>query len=512
MKEELLERRIELILNHHVSLFEAFVGLTEEFKKYHDEYNQWLTERITNAFNKRQFIDEFLDIGIDWVTLHYKTRHIPDGWSLRGEWVQAGLPLKDYMRRYEKKLKVYTGDQSPYISYFSRKISKSETPLQILFHEDNENELPEGWLCVRKKMVDYIVSITNDVSSQGDFSPEEIGKCMKIDHDIVESIRKEFSLFSSDQQISTVKALGMLRNACRVTLLALKQEDSEIKFPRVIVFAPVYTEGDNVIGGITFVGFKIIEGVDSKILKTLPETLLSSLRVREEGLRESEISYLSELNRARSDFIQRIAHSFQNPVDRLLVSVDELADSANRIKEAIKDLSTAAGDIMLAFSSRNVEDVLVVKKSLFPIAEFLKNLKLRNQKVFEAKGIQLEISAVPENWNLSADKTALWQAMNNLLDNARTFARQKVQIIVEKADSPARYLFHIIDDGPGIDPAIRGDLFKPGISGKKATNNKKSIHGFGLYISFRVVKKHGGELYINDDYTGGAEFIIELPG
>jgi signal transduction histidine kinase len=543
--------KIELLTEYPSLLSNLFTNLSTEFKAQHDNYCEWLMETITKIFKfhpgaqkaqesdgpeviKLKLLDQLVDMGIDWLTMHYKTRHPIEGWSKYGEWVQEGAPIqydeacqenqkphedqkgRSPLGKYSHILKVYAGTRSPYISYFSQKVVKKGEPVRILLQKDGADSV-EDWLCVNESLVNYIITETDEKTEEGDFTEDEVIKCKESaaksgEKEVIENIRNTFSELADKEDISDAEALGMFRNSCRVTLLALKQNDKEITLPRVVVLVPFYVE-ENVIGGIAFVGSKKVSILDTKILKYLADTLLSNIRLREEGLREVEISYAEELNRARADFVQRVTHSIQNPLESLQISVDKFADSLEIIKQSVGDLRSTSGELLLAFSSKKVEDILRVNKVVFNLSEFFKTLVFRNQGIFEARGVTLEVFPISPDWNISADKTAFWQVMSNLLDNARIYAREKVRVYVERIASPdIRYVFHIIDDGPGIDPSIREDLFKPGVSTKNKTGHEKKVHGFGLYLSSQVVKKHGGTISLNKNVDKGTEFIIEIPG
>ena len=538
-------QKIELLTDYPGLLSDVFAGLSNEFKKQHDDYCEWLIKIITKIFKshpdaqkaqesdrpeviKLKLLDQLVIMGIDWLTVHYKTRHPVEGWSKYGEWVQEGVPIQiaeacqedqkgvSPLGKYSDKLKVYPGTRSPYISYFSQKVVRKGEPVRILLQKDGAESL-EDWLCVNESLVNSIIEATDEEKEQEDFTEKEVFECKGIaaksgEEEVIENIRCKFSELADKEDITEAEALGMFRNSCRVTLLALKQNDKEITLPRVVVLVPFYVE-ENVIGGIAFVGSKGISILDTKILKYLADTLLSNIRLREEGLREVEVAYAEELNRARADFVQRVTHSIQNPLESLQVSVDSFADSLGIIKQSIGDLRNTSGELLLAFSSKKVEDILRVNKVVFNLSEFFKTLVFRNQGIFEARGVTLEVFPISQDWYISADKTAFWQVMSNLLDNARIYAREKVRVYVEQITSPdIHYVFHIIDDGAGIDPSIREDLFKPGVSTKNKTGHEKKVHGFGLYLSSQVVKKHGGTISLNKNVDKGTEFIIKIPG
>jgi signal transduction histidine kinase len=61
------------------------------------------------------------------------------------------------------------------------------------------------------------------------------------------------------------------------------------------------------------------------------------------------------------------------------------------------------------------------------------------------------------------------------------------------------------DDGQGLVPSIRAELFKPFVTSKKGGT------GLGLAIARKVVREHGGEIGVADSALGGACFWFRLP-
>ena len=61
------------------------------------------------------------------------------------------------------------------------------------------------------------------------------------------------------------------------------------------------------------------------------------------------------------------------------------------------------------------------------------------------------------------------------------------------------------DSGPGIKANKKTRLFEPYFS------TKKSGTGLGLTIVNSIINSHGGSIAIDENHSGGACFIIELP-
>jgi signal transduction histidine kinase len=98
-------------------------------------------------------------------------------------------------------------------------------------------------------------------------------------------------------------------------------------------------------------------------------------------------------------------------------------------------------------------------------------------------------------------------ALENLVKNALdALAGTGGTITVEaEATGERRVEIRVIDDGPGVAPAVRTTLFDPGIS------TKEGGWGVGLSLSRRIVEDvHGGRLRL-DPTERGARFVLALP-
>ncbi len=107
------------------------------------------------------------------------------------------------------------------------------------------------------------------------------------------------------------------------------------------------------------------------------------------------------------------------------------------------------------------------------------------------------------------DPDLLRRALINLLDNARRHAGRggQVRLTAERHGDALR--FRIADSGPGIDPALRGALFEPFVSGRPDGT------GLGLAIARELATAHGGTLRLacpGGEAPGqGAVFELEVP-
>ncbi len=103
---------------------------------------------------------------------------------------------------------------------------------------------------------------------------------------------------------------------------------------------------------------------------------------------------------------------------------------------------------------------------------------------------------------------AFKRCLFNLISNALAHA-QNVQI---DAQRDQRFLtVHIDDDGPGIPPDRREDVFRPFFRLDAARNQDTGGTGLGLAIALDIARSHGGDITLGDSPLGGLRATVRVP-
>lgn len=107
-----------------------------------------------------------------------------------------------------------------------------------------------------------------------------------------------------------------------------------------------------------------------------------------------------------------------------------------------------------------------------------------------------------------ADRDQLVQIVFNLVHNAIQAQPDGGRIAVELAAGEERSLrLEVRDAGPGVDPEMRGRVFDPFVTTKKAEGGT----GLGLAIVDGMVRELGGRVEVDDAPEGGACFRVVIP-
>ena len=103
---------------------------------------------------------------------------------------------------------------------------------------------------------------------------------------------------------------------------------------------------------------------------------------------------------------------------------------------------------------------------------------------------------------------AFKRCLANLVSNAARFAPS----IAITGHSDHRYLTVTVDDdGPGIPPELREEVFKPFLRLDDARNQDEGGTGLGLAIARDIARSHGGDIMLGDSPLGGLRATVRVP-
>lgn len=117
---------------------------------------------------------------------------------------------------------------------------------------------------------------------------------------------------------------------------------------------------------------------------------------------------------------------------------------------------------------------------------------------------------------VTGDDARLRQVLANLLANARIHTPEGTSVVIrvgtvpEADGAPASARITISDDGPGIDPDVRANLFERFVRGDASRSRRAGSTGLGLAIVRAVVEAHRGTVDVQSE-PGDTVFTVELP-
>jgi len=232
------------------------------------------------------------------------------------------------------------------------------------------------------------------------------------------------------------------------------------------------------------------------------------LRLREAAIRTATAERLSAVGMLTMGF----AHEVRNPLNGLLNAVEPLRYVLQELEAGSPD-----GEVLLDLMRDCGKRVQKLAESLLGFARpaptgervdlaacLESTVQVVGWRVQPKVKLVQDLAARP---TLTGDEAALNQVWLNLLDNALRAVGSEGTITVALREVGDEVEVQIRDTGPGIDPAVKANLFQPFFSTRPAGEGT----GLGLALSRRIVLAHGGQISAESAPGQGAAFTVRLP-
>jgi two-component system osmolarity sensor histidine kinase EnvZ len=122
--------------------------------------------------------------------------------------------------------------------------------------------------------------------------------------------------------------------------------------------------------------------------------------------------------------------------------------------------------------------------------------------------IELRIRQPSSDLVLPLKRQAFKRAITNLVTNATRYG----DYVVIRASTDKQWLrIDVDDDGPGIPPAERDNVFRPFYRLGNGRNQDTGNTGLGLAIARDIARSHGGDISLSESSMGGLRATVRVP-
>jgi PAS domain S-box-containing protein len=220
-----------------------------------------------------------------------------------------------------------------------------------------------------------------------------------------------------------------------------------------------------------------------------------------------------------------IAHEINTPMAYVRSNLRVLHEDWSRLREEIrKEPEGEAAAALLAGAEELIDDSLEGVERTIAIARDMREFAHSAGAAREPVDLNHELEAcvrlastqrpsvhIGESYAelppLSASAGQLRQVFLNLIVNALHAVAQDGSVSVSSALEGDAAVVRVRDDGCGIPAEIQHRLFEPFFTTKPADRGT----GLGLYISYEIVRAHGGEIRVDSAPGAGSTFEVRLP-
>ncbi|WP_299235121.1 ATP-binding protein [Natronomonas sp.] len=207
-------------------------------------------------------------------------------------------------------------------------------------------------------------------------------------------------------------------------------------------------------------------------------------QTREELIRQNE---------RLEEFVSIVSHDLRAPINNAKTAAslaestgdaahfEQLAAEHDRMEEMIDELLTLAREGETVAETEPVRLAPLVEDCWEPFCCAEDAIRL----------------ALDEDVTVEAERSRLRRLVENLLRNSVEHGASPVTVTVGELDDGG---FYVSDDGPGIAPEDRDDVFEPGVT------SEEDGTGFGLTIVKRIADAHGWDVTVSESDDGGVRF------
>jgi len=231
---------------------------------------------------------------------------------------------------------------------------------------------------------------------------------------------------------------------------------------------------------------------------------------------------LREMDKRKAEFMSMVSHELKTPIMPILgyiqllkkqellgklnreqiEALDEIYSATIRLQKLIQDVLTA--------EKIDLEE-LTISKSRYSISSIIETVFRAYLPICESKSVKLN-KKIPNDAHIITDLDRINQVFSNLISNSLDFMpKQNGKIIIGANVDDQNIIFFVKDNGNGMLPDDQKNVFKKFYQIDTSSKRKKEGSGLGLAICEGIVKKLGGNIWVESKIGEGATFYFSLP-
>lgn len=269
----------------------------------------------------------------------------------------------------------------------------------------------------------------------------------------------------------------------------------------------------------------VVEGLDAGA----DEFIHKPFQIDELQARVRCLLRLKETIEQRESFVSCLTHDLRTPlvaIDRMLLLIKQgcFGNLSDTVQEALTNIGSSNQNLLALLNNLlEVYGYEVGQKCLnfksFDLWELIKEVCTELFPLADEKNLALDLDNTAQREEIVGDRLELRRVIVNLVSNAIKFTDSgKVKISLKSAPSKVIktdgykisspiLLIEVEDTGIGISTESKHKIFDRFRQG----NHKRSGHGLGLYLCYKIVESHYGQIEVESEEEKGSLFKIYLP-
>lgn len=239
---------------------------------------------------------------------------------------------------------------------------------------------------------------------------------------------------------------------------------------------------------------------------------IAERKLAEEKLRENE--------QRKDEFISMASHELKTPITSLkgflAILQKRLSDQGQADERSLHYLTRM--DVQLDRLTKLVAELLDItrmqtgkldyREEVFDLAALAQEMVEIAQETTRTHHLQFEGNAPVF---VFADRDRIGQVMINLLSNAIKYSPRADTALIHVSTDQHNARLSIQDFGIGIDEEYYQKIFERFYQVAEPIEKTFPGLGIGLYISYEIIKRHGGNIWVRSAKGEGSTFYVTLP-
>lgn len=296
---------------------------------------------------------------------------------------------------------------------------------------------------------------------------------------------------------------GMIRSFIATPFNVKKKHYGILCFANELPRSKGFTNEDNDLVKLisTWVGFSIERSMESH----------KQVRLKEDA---------QSANIAKSEFLGNMSHELRTPMHAILsysgfgVKRHDTASNEKKLSYFVKIQKSATTLLSLL---NNILDLSKLEANKMEISFDANDLNRLVEDVIDEFFAMAQEKNVSVKSNLDKgleyvyfDAERIRQVIRNLLSNAIKFTSFKTTILIETMMKDSCFIFSVEDKGMGIPDEELVDIFEKFKQSSK-TGTGAGGTGLGLAICREIIDLHQGQIWAENNSSGGAKIYFSIP-
>jgi signal transduction histidine kinase len=232
------------------------------------------------------------------------------------------------------------------------------------------------------------------------------------------------------------------------------------------------------------------------------------------------VTHEFELGKMKSDFVSTVSHEFKSP----LTSIRQLAEMLQTGRVPSDERRQRYYNVLLEQSERlsllidNILDFAKMEEGkkefefeMVDMGPLLEELISTIQQQVRHEGFTLQAEIDKDLPSIQVDRSAITQAITNLIDNAIKYSGEAKKIYVRGFTEDQHLVIAVQDFGVGIKTGEIDKVFERFYRGGDELTRTVKGSGLGLTLVKQIVQTHHGSVLVESKPGSGSTFSIKLP-